>query len=100
MSPERNATRLHPSFKPKCSHAYALTRSGARRLWLHLRHPSFAYSRAIDQAFAWLVESGRVTSFSVVPAVIVQRKTTTSDVMDGLGSAWREGLVHGVFDSV
>lgn len=90
---------LHPSYKPKCSHAYALTRSGARRLWLLLRHPPFAYSRAVDQAFAWLVESGRVTSFSIVPPLVVQRKVSASDVLDGLGSGWREGLENGVFGS-
>ncbi|KZP30275.1 hypothetical protein FIBSPDRAFT_701423, partial [Athelia psychrophila] len=95
----RNMTRLHPSFKPKCTHAYALSRSGARRLLLHLRHPAFAYSRAIDQAFAWLVQSGRIRAYSVVPSIVVQRKVGESDVMEGIGSTWREGLFRGVLDN-
>jgi hypothetical protein len=50
--------RLHPSHAPKCTHAYILSRTGARRLWMHLRYEPFAYSRALDQAIAWLVASG------------------------------------------
>ena len=45
-------TNLHPSHYPKCTHAYALSHSGARRLLQHLRYPPFAYSRALDQAYA------------------------------------------------
>ncbi|CCL98941.1 uncharacterized protein FIBRA_00948 [Fibroporia radiculosa] len=90
---------IHPSFAPKCTHAYALTRTGARRLWLHLRHPPFAYSRALDQAFAWLVLSGRLRAFSVVPSLVVQRKVVGSDIDGGgtgVGSTWREHLMNGV----
>ncbi|TEB11594.1 hypothetical protein FA13DRAFT_1600774, partial [Coprinellus micaceus] len=72
--------RLHPSLSPKCTHAYALSHAGARRLLLHLQHPPFAFSRAIDQAFAWLVQSGRLKSFSVVPSLVVQRKISKSDI--------------------
>ncbi|KAI9454726.1 hypothetical protein HD554DRAFT_2149932, partial [Boletus coccyginus] len=57
-------TNLHPSHYPKCTHAYALLLSGARRLLQHLRYPPFAYSRALDQAYAWLIRSGRVRSYS------------------------------------
>ncbi|KAI0044898.1 hypothetical protein FA95DRAFT_1561739 [Auriscalpium vulgare] len=95
----RNLSSLHPSTSPKCTHAYVLSREGARRLLVHLRYPPFAYSRAIDQAFAWLVESGRLRAFSVVPAVVVQRKVARSDVMPGRGSAWVGGLYDGVFGS-
>ena len=91
--------QLHPSFAPKCTHAYALSQTGARRLWLHLRHPPFAYSRALDQAYAWLVADGRVSSYTVVPSVVVQRKAGESDLMTGNGSTWRESLVRGVFGS-
>ena len=96
----RTNTRIHPSFGPKCTHAYALSRSGARRLLLHLRYPQFAYSRALDQAYAWLVQSGRIRAYSIVPSVVIQRKVSGSDVMhgvDGSGSGWRERLVRGVF---
>ncbi|KAF9561536.1 hypothetical protein CPC08DRAFT_688902 [Agrocybe pediades] len=94
-----SASRLFHSTRPKCTHAYALSRVGARRLLLHLRYPLFAYSRAIDQAFAWLVESGRLKGFSVVPSLIIQRKVTPSDVLiGGVGSKWKDSLRNGVFD--
>jgi len=92
-------SHIHPSYSPRCTHAYALSLSGARRLLQHLRYPPFAYSRALDQAFSWLIESGRLRAFSVVPSVVVQRKVSSSDVSpeSGVGSAWREHLLDGVF---
>ncbi|KAH9964552.1 hypothetical protein BC827DRAFT_1187783 [Russula dissimulans] len=93
-------SRLHPASSPKCTHAYVLSRVGARRVVAHLRHPPFAYSRAIDQALAWLVQSGRLRAFSIVPPVVVQRKITVSDVISGVGSAWRDELYDGVFGDV
>ncbi|KAG2135090.1 hypothetical protein DEU56DRAFT_807731 [Suillus clintonianus] len=92
-------SRIHPSYSPRCTHAYALSLSGARRLLQHLRYPPFAYSRALDQAFSWLIESGRLRAFSVVPSVVIQRKVLSSDIFpgSGVGSAWRERLVDGVF---
>ncbi|KAG2023913.1 hypothetical protein CC2G_001516 [Coprinopsis cinerea AmutBmut pab1-1] len=89
---------LHPSNGPKCTHAYALSYRGARRLLLHLRYPPFAYSRAIDQAISWLITSGRLKSYSVVPSLVVQRKIQTSDIGSGTGSKWRDVLTHGFFD--
>ncbi|KAF8439285.1 hypothetical protein L210DRAFT_3541758 [Boletus edulis BED1] len=71
-------TYLHPSYYPKCTHAYALSLSGARRLLQHLRYPPFAYSRALDQAYAWLIRSGRLRSYSIVPSLIVQKKSAAS----------------------
>ncbi|KIM39001.1 hypothetical protein M413DRAFT_234035 [Hebeloma cylindrosporum] len=91
-------SQLHVSQKPKCTHAYALSRIGARRLLLHLRYPPFAFSRAIDQAFAWLVESNRVKSYSIVPSLVVQRKVAESDIADSLGGKWKDKLVAGVFE--
>ncbi|KAG2036182.1 hypothetical protein BDR03DRAFT_960400 [Suillus americanus] len=92
-------SHIHPSYSPRCTHAYALSLSGARRLLQHLRYPPFAYSRALDQAFSWLIESGRLRAFSVVPSVVIQRKVLSSDILpgSGAGSAWREHLVDGVF---
>ncbi|KAJ7064965.1 hypothetical protein C8F01DRAFT_1128944 [Mycena amicta] len=92
-------SRLHPSNAPLCTHGYAVSPAGASRLLVHLTHPPFAYSRAIDHALAWLVQSGRIQAYSVVPSVVVQRKIGSSDVMpDGRGSAWRESLTKGFFD--
>ena len=94
------STSVHPSRAPKCTHAYAVTRAGARKLVEHLRFVPFAYSRALDQAYAWLVLSGRVKSYSVVPSLVVQRKVASSDIDPGhagVGSEWRESLENGVF---
>ncbi|KAJ6505536.1 hypothetical protein C8R45DRAFT_1182115 [Mycena sanguinolenta] len=90
------STALHPSHAPLCTHAYALSPAGAKRLLLDLTYPPFAYSRAIDHALSWLVRSGRLNAFSVLPSVVVQRKIGKSDVMVGDGSGWRDHLVHGV----
>ncbi|TFK81726.1 hypothetical protein K466DRAFT_462253, partial [Polyporus arcularius HHB13444] len=90
---------VHPSFAPKCTHAYAVSPAGARRILLHLLYPPFAYSRALDQAFAWLVQTGRLRAFSVVPSLVVQHKLTGSDIdggENGLGSGWKDRLEHGV----
>jgi len=90
---------LHPSFAPKCTHAYAVSKSGASRLVRHLRTsstsagPGFAYGRALDQAFARLIRGRRIRAFSIVPSVVVQTKDTPSDIMGGNGSTWRSGLV-------
>ncbi|CAK5279231.1 unnamed protein product [Mycena citricolor] len=91
-------TALHPSNAPLCTHAYVLSPKGLRRLLWHLSHPPFSYSRAYDRAVAWLVQSGRMTGFSVVPSVVVQRKIGSSDVMSGTGSRWKDSLADGILD--
>jgi GR25 family glycosyltransferase involved in LPS biosynthesis len=93
---KNHTSTLHPSHAPKCTHAYLLSRPGARRLLALLSRPHFAYSRAIDQAMAWLVKTKRLRCFSVVPSLVVQRKDGPSDVQGGNGSGWREGLARGV----
>ncbi|KAH9891173.1 hypothetical protein C8Q73DRAFT_651289 [Cubamyces lactineus] len=90
---------LHPSSAPKCTHAYAINPRSARRLLEHLTFPPFAYSRALDQAIAWLVQSKRLKAFSLVPSLIVQHKESSSDILhgsDGTGSGWKEHLEDGV----
>ena len=99
LSNSESRTTLHPSFRPKCTHAYALSHSGARRLLLHLRYPPFSYSRALDQALSWLIQSGRLRAYSVVPSLVVQRKSAWSDIMignEGMGSEWKEKLEKSV----
>lgn len=92
---------LHPSFAPKCTHAYALSQSGAHRLLQYLLYPPFSYSRALDQALSWLIESDRLKAFSLVPSIVVQRKVDRSDIdggEHGLGSRWKDHLKHGILD--
>jgi GR25 family glycosyltransferase involved in LPS biosynthesis len=93
-------TRIHPSNTPACNHAYAVTRTGARRILVHLRYPPFAYSRAFDLAIRWLIQSNRVKSFSILPSIVVQRKNTNSDIMPGKGTDWVGHLVDGVLDGL
>ncbi|KAF7309078.1 hypothetical protein MKEN_01109500 [Mycena kentingensis (nom. inval.)] len=92
--------RLHPSRAPLCTHAYAVSPAGARRLLSHLTLPSFAYSRPIDNAIAHLIETDRVKSYTVVPNVIIQRdKRGVSDIsgrLDNVGG-WEAKLVNGFF---
>ena len=98
-SPDGQEVDLHPSFAPKCTHAYALNPRSARRLLEHFTFPLFAYSRALDQAMAWLVQSKRINAFSLVPSLIVQHKESSSDIShgsDGMGSGWKERLEHGM----
>lgn len=93
------ASTLHPSLAPKCTHAYAVSRAGALKIVQHLQHPPFAYSRALDQAYSWLIVSGRVQSYSIVPSLVVQRKITASDVdagESGVGSVWKDSLDDGI----
>ncbi|KAJ3810242.1 hypothetical protein F5876DRAFT_76961 [Lentinula aff. lateritia] len=100
---------LHPSYSPKCTHAYALSPPGVRKLLAHLEYPPFAYSRAIDQAYAWLVSSDRINAYSVVGSVVVQVKGTVTNSSSpndkgdeahqsgegersiGIGDVWRPG---------
>ncbi|KAK0197907.1 hypothetical protein F5146DRAFT_1017437 [Armillaria mellea] len=93
-----NESQLHPSKKPKCTHAYAVSPLGARRLLLYLTHPPFAYSRAIDQAYAWLIKTERIKSFSLAPSVAVQMKNDLSDISQEKLSLWKETLIDGVFE--
>ncbi|KAH7330704.1 hypothetical protein B0J17DRAFT_722387 [Rhizoctonia solani] len=88
----RSHDQLHPSHSPKCTHAYALSRKGARRLVQLLRDPSVAYGRPLDAAFLDLVQSNLVNAYSVHPSVIIQTKDTPSDIFPGNGSRWRDVL--------
>jgi hypothetical protein len=79
-----------------CTHAYAVSASGARRLLAHLEYPPFAYSRDIDQAYKWLTQTGRISTFSVVPPVAIQRRMDQSDISTGWVPWWWEELYKGV----
>ncbi|KAE9398637.1 hypothetical protein BT96DRAFT_976330 [Gymnopus androsaceus JB14] len=99
LSPLPSQNTLHPSYSPRCTHAYALSPSGATKLLEHLEYPPFAYSRAIDQAYAWLVMSGRVRAYSVVGSLVVQLRSGRG------GDIWiparaREGSTRGSRKSV
>jgi hypothetical protein len=90
-------TSLRLSHAPLCAHAYAVSVSGARKLLSHLDQPAFAYSRQMDQAYAWLIESGRIDAYSLTPAIAIQRKISASDIWTpGREPKWEESLYQPV----
>ncbi|GAA6017739.1 hypothetical protein JCM11491_001188 [Sporobolomyces phaffii] len=91
---------LHHSTGPMCLHAYALTRSGARRILSHLSSPWIAYQSAVDLALPTLLHYDLVTSFSVVPPLVIQRKDGPSDLQKGTGSKWRGVLRDSTWERV
>ncbi|KAJ3973137.1 hypothetical protein EV361DRAFT_85097 [Lentinula raphanica] len=94
LIPRKN--KLHPSFQPRCLHAYALSPAGAVRVLKYLRHEPFAYGRSVDLAFAWLILEKRLKSFTTVPPLVIQRKITKTDITVFGGSIWKEQLHEGV----
>ncbi|KAH9813353.1 hypothetical protein DFH28DRAFT_1222655 [Melampsora americana] len=83
---------LRPAFAPKCNHAYAVSKRGARRLLRHLRSPAFAYSRSFDKAILHLILTERIKAFSFYPSIVVQTKDLISDIAGGNGSSWKDSL--------
>ncbi|CAE6457315.1 unnamed protein product [Rhizoctonia solani] len=97
--PLRSHDQLHPSHSPKCTHAYAVSRKGARRLVKLLRDPSVAYGRPLDAALLDLIQSNLVNAYSVHPSVVIQTKDTPSDIFPGNGSRWRDTLQMSALNS-
>ncbi|KAJ7641462.1 hypothetical protein FB45DRAFT_738962 [Roridomyces roridus] len=91
--------RLFPSNEPLCSHGYAVSPIGARRLLRFLNHPPFAYSRAIDQCFKYLIAHGLIhKAFTVIPSLVAQfkGKDYQSDVIKNMPDSWDWSLRYGV----
>ncbi|KAJ7625785.1 hypothetical protein FB45DRAFT_836057 [Roridomyces roridus] len=94
--------RLFPSNEPLCTHAYAVSPIGARRLLRFLDHPPFAYSRSIDQAFKYLISHGQIhKAFTVIPSIVAQYRGENyeSDVMKNLPDVWDWSLKYGILAS-
>lgn len=89
---------LHPSTHVLCTHAYAVSREGARRAVRYLRSSLFAFSRPIDGAINHLNFHKLLTLYSVEPPVVVQTRTTLSDIFDGFGSAKDQWLDDSAVD--
>ncbi|KAF7971859.1 hypothetical protein HWV62_19804 [Athelia sp. TMB] len=81
----KGTSYLYPSTMTMCTHGYAVSKKGAAALVRMLRTPLFAYSRPIDHAYTHLKWNGMLNQFSMYPAVVVQSKTTMSDIGDGTG---------------
>ncbi|KZP09602.1 hypothetical protein FIBSPDRAFT_938406 [Athelia psychrophila] len=81
----RGTSYLHRAQHTMCTHAYAVSKQGAARLVRLLRTPLFAYSRPIDHAYIHLNHHDIVKAFSIYPPIVVQSKTTLSDIGEGVG---------------
>lgn len=80
--------RLRRSDDPLCNHGYIVSRRGARRLISLLRSPSFAYSRALDQAYKIFIDEKMLNFYSIAPVQIVQEHKLNSDIRFGTGDGW------------
>jgi hypothetical protein len=64
---------LQRSSCPQCTHSYAITGHGARKL---LYHTSLHLDQRLDLVMAELVQSEVVTAFTVIPPIMVQWRHT------------------------
>ncbi|CAE6528286.1 unnamed protein product [Rhizoctonia solani] len=91
---------LHRSTHTMCTHAYAVSKRGARKLVRFLRSEHFAYSRPIDHTFIHLGYHELIKIYSVLPAIVLQTKDNPSDIVGGTGGLKTEFLVDSVLDRV
>ncbi|KAG9127376.1 hypothetical protein FRC07_014540 [Ceratobasidium sp. 392] len=98
--PVRGTPHLHPSTHVLCTHAYAVSRTGARRMIRYLRTPLFAFSRPIDHAFQHFNWHKILNVYSVEPAVVIQTKDTLSDIVSGTGGEQDEWLADSAMERV
>lgn len=63
---------LQRSSIAQCTHSYALTERGARKL---LYYTSLKLDKRLDMAIVDLVQAGHLNAFSVVPPLMVQWRT-------------------------
>ncbi|GAA5869495.1 hypothetical protein JCM16303_000490 [Sporobolomyces ruberrimus] len=100
MQPQYLHPHLHRSTVPLCLHAYALSSAGARRVLNLLLNPWTAYQTAVDTALPSFIQFGLVTSFSIEPPLIIQRKDGPSDIQKGIGSKWRGLLMDSTVERI
>ncbi|SDA02940.1 BZ3500_MvSof-1268-A1-R1_Chr11-1g03228 [Microbotryum saponariae] len=91
---------LHPSVQPLCLHGYALSRQGVKRVLSLLNNPWTAYQTAVDTAVPSFIFFRLLTSFSVEPPIITQRKDGPSDIQEGVGSVWKGLLMDSTVERI
>ncbi|CAE6398845.1 unnamed protein product [Rhizoctonia solani] len=96
----KHTPALHRSTHTMCTHAYAVSKRGARKLVRFLRSEHFAYSRPIDHTFIHLGYHELIKIYSVLPAVVLQTKDNPSDIVAGTGGLKTEFLVDSVLERV
>jgi len=96
----KHAPALHRSTHTMCTHAYLISKQGARKMVRFLRSERFAYSRPIDHTFIHLGYHELINIFSVLPAIVLQTKDNPSDIDGGTGGLKTEWLVDSVMERV
>ncbi|CAE6518722.1 unnamed protein product [Rhizoctonia solani] len=96
----KHSPALHRSTHTMCTHAYAVSKRGARKLVRFLRSEHFAYSRPIDHTFIHLGNFELIKIYSVLPAVVLQTKDNPSDITAGTGGLKTEFLVDSVLERI
>ncbi|KAG8700028.1 hypothetical protein FRC09_006216 [Ceratobasidium sp. 395] len=96
----KRAPALHRSTHTMCTHAYAISKRGARKMVRFLRSEHFAYSRPIDHTFIHLNYHDLTINFSILPTVVLQTKDNPSDVEGGTGGLKSEWLVDSAMERV
>lgn len=91
---------LRISAEPRCSHAYALSQGGARRLLELVDDPWTAYQSAIDLLVARRIKEGRIKAFVIEPPLVIQSKRFDSALQPGKGNAWRGLLMDSTMDRI
>jgi len=84
---DKSLIRLFKSKEPGCTHAYAVSSLGVSKLLRELINIKLP----IDVELVRKIQAGKITSYSVQPSVIVQRKNfgDQSDVSPGtMGKMW------------
>ncbi|CAE7151322.1 unnamed protein product [Rhizoctonia solani] len=96
----KHTPALHRSTHTMCTHAYAVSKRGARKLVRFLRSELVAYSRPIDHTFIHLGYHELIKIYSVLPAIVLQTKDNPSDIVPGTGGLKTEFLVDSVLERV
>lgn len=77
-----------------------MTARGATRAIKLLNNPWSAYQTAVDTAIPSFIHFGLLSSFSVDPPLVIQRKDGPSDIQEGVGSVWRGILMDSTVDRI
>lgn len=85
---------------PMCTHGYALSQKGARRLLEVVASPWTSYTVGVDTAMARAHKDGKINAFLVDPPLIIQTKESKSTVQNGGAEDWRGLLMDSTLDRV
>jgi len=94
-NPLQSAPRFRVTHHILCTHGYAVSRKGARKILKLLRSADYAYSKPIDHGLKDLVQQHLLKSYSAYPPLVVQRKEDISDIIGNATFNWSWNDVEG-----